>query len=108
MSEDTRFQSPEEPPTQDAGPSGERYPAASATAGFLCAGLLASVGALVCLGTGDPPIVTYGSSACGPVAGMVLWLASRGSFHYFARGALVFGVVCFVMSGACLAFMGLL
>jgi hypothetical protein len=79
----------------------------NAIAGFFCAGLFAVVilivswvlGFLVSIKSDTFFIVAI--SVSGIVAGILLWALFRGSRFNFARGALIFTVVCFVVTGAC-------
>jgi len=45
--------------------------------------------------------LAFGATVCGPAAGLFLWWFFRDSRYYFARGALTFGIVAFIVSGAC-------
>lgn len=100
MNEDPDSQSPQMPPEDEfPAPPPEPRPFMSGAAGFLSAAALAagiSILSLVFLPLGFVLIVLS-----GPIAGLILWGAYRNTKHYFARGALVFGIVSFVTVGVC-------
>ncbi|HPO16214.1 MAG TPA: hypothetical protein PLI09_22455 [Candidatus Hydrogenedentes bacterium] len=84
----------------------------SGIAGFFCAAVFAAVmvfffWVLGTLKSSDAPglpinvPVILALSFSGPAAGIVLWAVFQRSRKRFARGALVFAVVSFLVVGAC-------
>lgn len=73
--------------------------------GFMSAFLLAFVIFMACLvfsaATSDGAFFLIGFNACGPLAGVFLWWRFRESRPRFARGALAFGIVAFVVISTC-------
>lgn len=73
--------------------------------GFMSAFLFALVIFMACLvftmGTSLGAPLFIGFNACGPVAGVFLWWRFRESRPRFARGALAFGIVAFVVLSTC-------
>lgn len=89
-------------------PSGTpQHPTGMAVAGFLAAAALGALAAGLCVATTVLPLAIIGSFAGGPLAGLLLWRALRDSQHYFARGALIFAIVSFLMEGGCTIVWGL-
>ncbi|HPO16213.1 MAG TPA: hypothetical protein PLI09_22450 [Candidatus Hydrogenedentes bacterium] len=79
----------------------------SAIAGFLCAGLFMVAYALVfllLLSQMTPASLTFfelGFSLSGPLGGFLLWGAYKETKPNFARGALIFVIVSFMIGGTC-------
>jgi hypothetical protein len=79
----------------------------NAIAGFFCAGLLAVlmlvglwlVGILMSINSDT--LILLIISLSGIVSGIILYMIFKGSRKRFARGALIFTIVCFVLTGAC-------
>ncbi len=70
--------------------------------GFIFAALVAFIVFLFCFVSQVLILILAGGILSSPASGLILWAISRHTHRGFARGALIFGIVGFIMGGVCL------
>lgn len=83
-------------------PAGEKIVIPDVIAGFFFAAFVALIVFIISFASQVLILIL----ACGilgsPASGLILWAIYRNTHRGLARGALVFGIVGFIMSGVCL------
>ncbi len=83
-------------------PAGEEISIPDVIAGFMFAAFLALIIFIICFASEVLILMLAGGFLGSPASGLMLWAINRNKHRGIARGALVFGIVGFIMSGVCL------
>lgn len=83
-------------------PAGEEISIPGVISGFFFAALVALIVFLFCFVSQVLILILAGGILSSPASGLILWAINRHTHRGFARGALIFGIVGFIMGGVCL------
>lgn len=83
-------------------PAGEKISIPDVIAGFFFAAFVALIVFVFCFASQVLILMLAGGILSSPASGLMLWVINRNTYPGLARGALMFGIVGFIMSGVCL------